>query len=486
MKDNKWHRRSAPGAWRALLVLVVALSSSVAGALVAAALCARARSAHPGGPLRCTVSQPCLIQTTSSTTHTNCFVVAVGAAPEAADGCASFGKLDFFPAGATNQPPAWSRRSQLSAGNEDRHSLFPIALFGHPRPRLHFMPVHPLLLAGGAPVPAACRVPAPAEAPAAAPAASSTAAAKPESAQVASAGEGAAAAAAAAPPPADAPAAAAASSDVAGPAASTSGEQQQQQQQQQQAQQQQQQQAEQQQQQQQQQQAEQQQQQQPGTEAAVQAGDAAAPEPAPAADASAAAASPAAAAAAVPAAAPAAADAAPKPRRRFWVGRHLLQGAEAEEPAWGSVIRPASFSWTAQLDGGRRVAGGDGAELRLANLTSAPQWGGNVWDLKDVSSITGAGCERGRRWGGGERRGQRESSAHMTDPPTTQTHKQTGQARAHAHRHDRRRLGAARRRPRGAPRARPRRELVAHRRLLQDDGAADAQCDGRLVRRARR
>ena len=78
------------------------------------------------------------------------------AAAELAD-CASYGKLDFFPAGYANRPDAWTRPNQMKAGNDDRYSLFPIALFGHPAPKLHFLPIHPLMLPGGPPVPEACR-----------------------------------------------------------------------------------------------------------------------------------------------------------------------------------------------------------------------------------------------------------------------------------------------------------------------------------------
>jgi hypothetical protein len=76
----------------------------------------------------------------------------------AAGSCASYGKLDFFPQGFTNEPAAWSRANQLKAGNKDKFTLFPIALYGNPWPKLHFLPIHPLLLPGGAPVPEACRV----------------------------------------------------------------------------------------------------------------------------------------------------------------------------------------------------------------------------------------------------------------------------------------------------------------------------------------
>ena len=74
---------------------------------------------------------------------------AAAAAPAPAGPCAGWGYLDFFPAGTVNQPPAWSRKNQEEAGNTERTSLFPVALFGFPEPELHFMPAHPLLSAGG-------------------------------------------------------------------------------------------------------------------------------------------------------------------------------------------------------------------------------------------------------------------------------------------------------------------------------------------------
>lgn len=74
--------------------------------------------------------------------------------------CASYGKLDFFPRGYLNQPAAWTRENQLKAGNTDHYSLFPIVLYGNPWPKLHFLPIHPLLLPRGVPVPEGCRGPA--------------------------------------------------------------------------------------------------------------------------------------------------------------------------------------------------------------------------------------------------------------------------------------------------------------------------------------
>jgi hypothetical protein len=71
--------------------------------------------------------------------------------------CASYGRLDFFPQGFENQPEAWTQPNQLAAGNRDRYSLYPIVLYGSPWPKLHFLPIHPLLLSGGPPVPAECR-----------------------------------------------------------------------------------------------------------------------------------------------------------------------------------------------------------------------------------------------------------------------------------------------------------------------------------------
>ncbi|GBF90010.1 hypothetical protein Rsub_02716 [Raphidocelis subcapitata] len=71
--------------------------------------------------------------------------------------CESYGKLDFFPQGFENEPKSWTQANQFAAGNSDRYSLYPVVMYGSPWPKLHFLPIHPLLLAGGPPVPVECR-----------------------------------------------------------------------------------------------------------------------------------------------------------------------------------------------------------------------------------------------------------------------------------------------------------------------------------------
>jgi hypothetical protein len=82
---------------------------------------------------------------------------AAAAPPPSAKACADYGRLDFFPQGFPNEPAAWTREGQAKAGNADRYSLFPIALYGNPWPKLHFLPIHPLTLPGSAPAPPECR-----------------------------------------------------------------------------------------------------------------------------------------------------------------------------------------------------------------------------------------------------------------------------------------------------------------------------------------
>lgn len=71
---------------------------------------------------------------------------------------------------------------------------------------------------------------------------------------------------------------------------------------------------------------------------------------------------------------------------------------------WGTVIKPAAFTWTATLDG--RQAGGS-FQTVLSNLTEIPHWTQNVWNLRDVRR--GAGRRAGAEGGGTGREGSRLS-----------------------------------------------------------------------------
>lgn len=82
-----------------------------------------------------------------------------GAAAAATATCATYGSLNFFPDGTTNQPDAWTRTNQQAAGNTAASALFPIALYGNPWPKLYFLPAHPLLSTGQT-APPECRAPA--------------------------------------------------------------------------------------------------------------------------------------------------------------------------------------------------------------------------------------------------------------------------------------------------------------------------------------
>lgn len=67
--------------------------------------------------------------------------------------------LTFYPdggIGAINAPSAWSKRNQSDAGNDRDDALLPIALYGIPAPKLHAMPVSPVLGPAGTLVPGAC------------------------------------------------------------------------------------------------------------------------------------------------------------------------------------------------------------------------------------------------------------------------------------------------------------------------------------------
>lgn len=57
-------------------------------------------------------------------------------------------RFNFFPSNVINLPDGWTQRNQNSAGNFCNGQLLPIALYGQPKPQLHFQPLHDLLNAG--------------------------------------------------------------------------------------------------------------------------------------------------------------------------------------------------------------------------------------------------------------------------------------------------------------------------------------------------
>lgn len=57
-------------------------------------------------------------------------------------------RFNFFPSNVINLPDGWTQRNQNSAGNFCNGQLLPVALYGQPKPQLHFQPLHDLLNAG--------------------------------------------------------------------------------------------------------------------------------------------------------------------------------------------------------------------------------------------------------------------------------------------------------------------------------------------------
>jgi hypothetical protein len=69
-------------------------------------------------------------------------------APQTECSSSAAARFNFFPRNAKNIPEGWTQNNQHRAGNKCNGQLLPIALYGSPKPLLHFQPQHEMLNRG--------------------------------------------------------------------------------------------------------------------------------------------------------------------------------------------------------------------------------------------------------------------------------------------------------------------------------------------------